>query len=372
MYTIKIFDRIDDVPRDQWDSLTEGQSYTFSFQFWEMLQSSSLNDFSYRHALVYDSNAEAVALTTFYTLTTDVGIFSTGWIKKTLKTIRKVYPNFLKLTMLECGTPITVNKPFIIKKGSNEVAISNYIASKLNDVAKTSKALIIVIRDFKAESEHIESGLRRSGYHIVKNLPNTYLDVKWQTHDDYVNSLRSHYRRKYLINKKINEQQGVRCVLHDDFSELSETLCKQWLVIHDNAKEFQREKLTPKFYEQFSTMLGTRSKVLLFYKRNELVGHVLLLADNERLRWLHVGRNESARDHLYFYMLNKIVETAIQLKFKELELSLSTYEAKTNVGAIVEPLNMAIKSVKIPNFLIGSIYRLLNKIPDIEDRRIFK
>lgn len=39
------------------------------------------------------------------------------------------------------------------------------------------------------------------------------------------------------------------------------TLCNQWQVVHENAKEFQRERLTPEFYEAFSAKLGPRSKV---------------------------------------------------------------------------------------------------------------
>lgn len=373
MYSIKIFNSIRDVPLDQWNALVAGNSCTYSHEFWEVLEASRLNDFCYKHALIYDESDSPVALASFYTLTTDIAIFSSGWVKDTLGFIRKIFPGFLKFRMLECGTPITMNRPFIAKEGSNEIEILSFLATTLLDNAKKQGAFVVVLRDFEPRCAHLELYLKNLNYHVVSNFPNTYMDITWSTPDEYLSSFKSHYRRKVLINKKTNKERGIRCELRDDFSELAETLCNQWLVIHENAKEFQRERLTPEFYEAFSAKLGSRSKILLFYRNEELVGHVLLFVDGETLRWLYVGRNESVKDNLYFYMCNKIVETAILLKAKRLELGLTTYEPKMNLGAKMLPVNIAIKTTNsFFNFFAGYVYALLNDTPEIKNRNIFK
>lgn len=373
MYSIKTFDSICDVPRDQWNALAAGQSCACSCEFWEVLEASGLNDFFYQHALIYDERDSPVALASFYTLTTDIAIFSTGWVKDTLGFIRKVFPGFLKFRMLECGTPITMNRPFIAAEGRNEAEILRCLEKTLSRIAKEKRAFVVVMRDIEPQSVHLEPHLKSLNYHVVASLPNTYMDITWSTPAEYLSSIKSHYRRKILIHQRTNEDRGIHCELREDFAELAHTLCNQWLVVHENAKEFQRERLTPEFYEAFSAKLGSRSKVLLFYRNDELVGHVLLLVDGETLRWLYVGRNESVKDNLYFYMCHKIVETAILLKVKQLELGLTTYEPKMNLGAQMLPVNLAIKTVNpFFNIFAGYVYRLLNDTPEIKTRNIFR
>jgi len=373
MYSIKIFNSLSDVPRDQWNALASGHSCACSFEFWEVLEASGLNDFRYRHALIYDESQSAVALASFYTLTTDIAIFSTGWVKDFLGFIRRYFHGFLRFRMLECGTPITMNQPFIAKEGSNEGEILSFLGKALSDIAKKQGAFVVVIRDFEPRNAHLETHLEKLNYHLVASLPNTYLDITWPTPDEFLSSLKSHYRRKILIHQKTNKDHGIHSELRDDFEELADTLCNQWLVVHENAKEFQRERLTPEFYREFSSKLGSRAKVLLFYRNEELVGHVLLLLDGEMLRWLYVGRNESVKDNLYFYMCSKIVETAILLKVKRLEMGLTTYEPKLNLGAKMLPVNIAIRNTNsFFNYFAGYVYTLLNDTPDIKNRNIFK
>lgn len=362
-----------DVPLEQWNALVAGNSCTYSHEFWEVLEASRLNDFCYKHALIYDESDSPVALASFYTLTTDIAIFSSGWLKDTLGFIRKVFPGFLNFRMLECGTPITMNRPFIAKEGLNEGEILSCLEKTLSGIAKKQGAFVVVMRDIEPQSAHLEPHLKSLNYHVVASLPNTYLDVMWSTPDEYLSSIKSHYRRKILIHQKTNKNRGIHCELCDDFAELADTLCNQWLVVHENAKEFQRERLTPEFYKAFSAKLGSRSKVLLFYRNEELVGHVLLLVDGETLRWLYVGRNESVKDNLYFYMCYKIVETAILLKAKRLELGLTTYEPKMNLGAKMLPVNIAIKTTNsFFNIFAGYVYGLLNDTPEIKTRNIFR
>jgi len=350
-----------------------GHSCACSCEFWEALETSGLNDFCYKHALIYDAKNTPVALASFYTLTTDIAIFSTGWVKDTLGFIRKVFPGFLKFRMLECGTPITMNRPFIAAEGIDEGEILSCLEKTLSGIAKEQGAFVVVMRDIEPRSVHLEPHLKTLNYHVVASLPNTYMEIAWTTPDEYLASIKSHYRRKILIHQKTNQDRGIRSELRDDFSELAETLCNQWLVVHENAKEFQRERLTPDFYKSFSAKLGSRSKVLLFYRNEELVGHVLLLVDGETLRWLYVGRNESVKDNLYFYMCHKIVETAILLKVKRLELGLTTYDPKMNLGAQMWPMNIAIKTTNsFFNFFAGYVYALLNDTPEIKSRNIFK
>ena len=90
--------------------------------------------------------------------------------------------------------------------------------------------------------------------------------------------------------------------------------------------------------------MGPRSKVILFYQDDKLVGHALLLVDGETLRWLYVGREVAANDGLYLYIAQTVVETAILLGAKRLEMGLTTYPIKQDLGAEVTPIKIALRA----------------------------
>jgi len=369
----KIFGSIRDVPKEQWNALVDGRSCAYSHEFWELIEQSRLNDFRYHYAMFYDANGRPSCLTAFYTITTDLAIFAPPALKYILSGIRRVFPNFMKVRMLECGTPITLNHPFVADGGDPDPETIRAINATLLGAAKRERAFLIVLRDFGVQDGALQSALDRLGYHFVDSLPNTYMEIRWSTPDQYLDAMKSYYRSKLLKHLRINQKQGVRHELREDFSALAEQLCRQWRMVHDHASEYQREVLTPEFYRGLSQKLGARSKVLLFYRQDELIGHALLLMDGEMLRWMYFGRNEARNDSLYIYVGHKIVETAILLGAKRLELGVTTYPVKKDLGAQMSPLQLALQSPsRLINPWIGIFYPLLNRTPRIENKNIFK
>ncbi|PZN80103.1 MAG: hypothetical protein DM484_10530 [Candidatus Methylumidiphilus alinenensis] len=370
----KIFNSVHELPKEQWNGLLIGNSSTFSYDFLEIVETSQLNDFEYKYILFYDDDNSPVALTVFYTITTDIAIFSSGKLKSLLHSVRQVFPNFLKLRMLECGTPITLNSPPIVSnKKVPAFDIIRTLDKLLMKAAKENNNIIIVIRDFEPKTKPMQSNLSELGYCFVDGLPNTYIDIIWKNPKDYVSSMKSYYRSKLLRHLRKVEGQKLRYELVEDFADMAEVLCAQWLVVHNSADEFQREVLTPEFYRDLSIKMGDCSKVLLFYKQELLVGHALLLIDGDLLRWLYFGRNESTNDSLYIYAGHKVIETAINLGAKQLKLGLTTYSIKQDIGATVTSIKLAIKSKYfIINPFIKKIYQLINNTPVINNKSIFK
>lgn len=365
---------IEEVDPELWNSLVGGRSCTFSHEFWSLIERSGLNDFDYRHVLFYDDAGRAVAATTFYSITTDIAIFAPEGLRNLLARVRRLFPNFLKLRMLECGTPIILNSPpfFHLPDVSKETVIEA-VTGLLRDTARHEGQLLIVIRDFEPNAFDMQPLLAKQGYHWVDGLPNNYLQIRWSSPEAYLASLKSYYRSKLLKHLRINASNGVRHELHTDFADLAETLCQQWRVVHEQADEFQREVLTPVFYREFSGSMGEHSKVLLFYRANDLVGHALLLMDGDLLRWLYFGRKDAGNDSLYLYVGYTVIETAIRLGAKHLEMGLTTYSIKSDLGAQITPIKMAIRSSWGPiNPFVGFFYPLLNDTPVFENKNVFK
>ena len=369
----RIFHSIRDVPGEQWNELLKDRSLTYSHEFWEVVEQSGLNDFYYSHVIFYDETDHPVALASFYSITTDIAIFAPAKLRFLLLKIRKIFPGFLKFKMLECGTPITINKPFVAQDDSKSGGIARTLHKTLLRIARSQWHFLIVMRDFEPESVPLLPLFKKLSYHFVDSLPNTYMDILWSTPDEYVSSMKSYYRSKLLKHLRINRSQGIRHELRENFDDLAAVLCEQWQVVHEHAAEYQREVLTPEFYKTFSAKLGSSSKVLLFYQQQELVGHALLLQDGDMLRWLYFGRNQAINDSLYIYVAYTVVETAILSGAKKLELGLTTYSIKKDLGARMSPIKLALRSPwGLINPFIGIGYSLLNHTPEIQNKDVFK
>lgn len=373
MQTI-IFNSIDDVPESIWLGLTDKCSYTFGLEFWRLLEKSKLNDFTYRYLIFFDDQGYAVALAVVYEITTDMAIFAPRWLRHIVHRIRRFWSGFLKLRMLECGTPITLNSPGWVLRSDVSVDIFvNSLNNVLMKITKDEGQRLIVVRDFEQNSDFALSRFCALGYQTVVSLPNTYLDIVWTTPQSYLDSMRSYYRSKILKHLKHNNLLGVTHFLVDDCSGFSDELCRQWMTVHEHANEFQREVLTSEFYREFFLELGNKSKALLIYRDGELVAHALLLMDGDLLRWLYFGRNDPVNDGLYLYVAYHVIESGIILGAKRIEMGLTTYPIKLDLGARMVNSRLALKTpVFFVQPLVGWLYGLMNKLPHISSRDVFK
>jgi predicted N-acyltransferase len=371
---IEVFDHIDAVPKERWDALLIGRSITYSRAFWEVIEQSGLNDFQCHYVLFSDDSGRACALTSFYSTTTDIAIFAPAWLRGLLGRVRRIIPNFFKLRMLECGTPVTLNSPpLVLAEGANVPEVIAALDQLLQSTARAEGQWIIVLRDFESNAGPLRPTFAGLGYRWVAGLPNTYLDIHWAKIEDYQASMQSYYRSKLLRHLRRAQEAGIRHELVEDFAGLAETLHRQWLVVHEGASEFQREVLTSAFYREFAGRLEGRSKALLFYRDEEIVGHALLLQDGELLRWLYFGRKQAANDSLYIHVGHAVIETAIRLGARRVEMGLTTYPIKQDLGARVVPIDFALRSPsRLIDLFVVPVYRLLNRTPALRDKTVFK
>ena len=374
MIHAQVYEAIHEVDASLWDELLGDRSLTFTHAFWRLIEESGLNDFRYRHVLFTDDDGQPVGQTSFYLVTTDAAIFAPQPLRHALEWVRRVFPDFLKLKMLECGTPIILNSPALVLHHDLELAdIMPVWHATLLKHARAHRVHVMVLRDFETAEQPWCVQLRGCGYHIVAGLPNTYLDVRWLSIEDYRDDLKSYYRSKINSHLRKNAEQDVRHDLVEDFADLADELCRQWLVVHERANEFQREILTPDFYRGLSVRMGGAAKVLRFFREGVFVGHALLLHDRDTLRWLYFGRSTPVNNSLYLYVVQAVIETAIDLRVKRIEMGLTTYPIKQDAGARLEPIHFAIRSPwPLVNALFGWGYKLLNKPSTLENKMVFK
>jgi len=374
----RVYESILEVPPGPWDELVARHSRTVSRAFWEVCECSHLSGFTLRFVLFTEEGPDGtpvpVAATTFYIIRNDLAIFAPGWLRTPLAWIRRFAPGFLRLGMIECGTPITITSPPVaIASRAREEAVYEALDELLQQTGNAQDLHLVVVRDFEGEDRRLQPLFERLGYYWGPNLPNTYLDITWRTPEAYRDALKSYYRSKLNKHLKRNREAGVHHTLVEDFEPIAETLWRQWMVVHTHADEYQRETLSPAFYAEMSRRMGKDSRVLLFRRGEELVGHALLLLDGELLRWLYFGRNLAVNDSLYIYVVYSVITTAIELGMRRVEMGLTTYAIKEDLGARRESTCMALRTLYRPaQPLVRKLYPLLNKVPAVRSKNVFR
>lgn len=373
MYKVRVFESIRDVPLKEWSAIAKPYSYTYSPEYLEMMEASMTNGCGQGYVLVYDDNDHPVSLTHFTVSRTDIAIFASGWLRAALTTIRRLFPNFLKIRLLECALPIYSEDRLIAGEQGHKKKSLQFLEKTLLEISRKHGVFLVIIGAFEPQDHPCEVFLKDLGYQFVPCLPLASLDIAWETPAAYLSAMKSYYRSKLQRHLRINQSKAIRHDLRDNFDDLAEILWQQWLVVHAHATEYNGETLTPGFYKDFSLKFGTRSKVLLIYSKDELVGHALLLVDGDTLRWRNFGRAKAENDSLYIYVCHKVVETAINLGVKRLDMGVTTYAIKRDFGASIVPRKIAIRVLwGMFNSYTARAYPLLNHVPVIQSKDIFK
>lgn len=358
----------------EWNIAMQERSVALQYPFWECLEKGQLNDFRYQYLCLEHPQRQIKILAVVYQITTDIAIFAPRRLHQVLLAVRRFWPGFLQWRMLECGTPITLTSPpWQLQPEDKGQEALPVLLRTIAQIARRDRHLLIILRDFEPNAISWRDTLQAQGYHWIPSLPNTWLTIRWNTPEEYLQSMRSYYRSKLQKYLKRNRVAGVQHRLERNFAGMAEDLCRQWMQVHENAKEYQREILTPDFYRALAEHPEVDAQVLLFYRQDRWVGHALLLRDGDDLRWLYMGREESVNDGLYLYIAYTVIKTAILQQAKRLEMGLTTYAIKQDLGAELVPVFMALRARwGWMNPFVGLGYRLLNDIPQLHQRKVFK
>ena len=369
---VKVFSSISEIPAQDWDSILGPDTAICSHAYLSAVERSGINDCVYRYPVVYDELGFIVAHTCIFSITMDLTLFATGLVRDVIRRIRRVAPSFLTIRMLECGTPVALGRQISVRPGADTERVIGCLVPAIESIAGSEGLGYVLFRDYRLEDRPGFDALCKHRYELLHNLPDAVLEIRWDTFDDYVSSMRSNYRRKLKLNLGNLGDRQITCELLDDFRHLSERFVEQWMYIYNHATEYKREILTREFYENINSRLPG-AKALVFYENGRIIAHCLLLFEDTVLRWMYVGKQSSETEDLYPFMLYEIVRIAIAAKMRWVKFGITTYVAKTDLGAELTPLYMYMKhrTWLFPK-LAPWLFRKMTPLPNLKPKSVFK
>lgn len=358
MFT-KVISKLNDIDKNAWDALVDPSDIQMSYNYMKSIEDSVINDYRNYYILVYASEAELVAaMPVFITDSFYLDTPLVGTTKNLCSIIRNYLPCFLKQRVLFCGCCISEYNKINMKK---DIDLKNMVAltlKEVEDIAKREKIKLIMFKDFIHYAEDFHSAMEEHSYFKAYSLPGTYIDLSWNSFEEYVQNLKIRYRQN--IRNKINQykkQGGIEFEIVEEIQDIVDDI----YVLYENTfnkAPVKFEKLKKDFFINIKRNLGDSARVIIARYGEKIVGFSLIICSQDVCINVRTGLDYeyASKYHLYFILHYKNIEYAIQKGMKRLYLSQTSYRPKLEMGSKLVPLLLYSKH---RNPLMNKVYKIL-------------
>lgn len=369
--SITVHRSVNEVPADEWDALLPRDSLIRTHRFFKAIEESALDEFTPFY-IVAREKGEITAHCCVYYFEQDLALFQKGVNRRAVEIVRKVFPSFLKVPLMECGIPVALGSSFSFREGGNRAEAVKLLVSKMEEISRRFRVRVFNIREFSPDIVDNFSSLEDLGYFRTRNLPDTFLVHDFESIGDYFGSMRSKYRNKI---KAIERKAAPLIVeVREKFEDIAGELLPLYLQVYGRAKEMKRERLTEEFFRSMSRNLGGKARVILLREGERAVGFSFVLVDDDTLRNEYMGMDyeRNRRYRIYHNLLLQTVRYGIELGKKRIELGITTYTPKKEIGARLSPLHMYMKHTNpLLNRIVPPLFKYIFPRQDFTPKNVF-
>lgn len=325
-----------------------------SYDFFNTLDESSLEQFSFYYIMVYDRRTPVCAVPCFimnYSLDTSIA----GPIKRITNSIKKRMPNLFSLKALICGTPL----------GQGSIGIGespgcmDVILRRMEQIAKKNKAVVIAFKDFDKTYNKALDPLRKKGFSRLDSLPWTKLDIPFKNFEEYLKTLsgatRYDLRRKF---KKVDNHVAIDLEITGTLEEpVLRDMYKLYLDIVEKH-DLKFEILSIDFFRNVSRIMPKQAKYFLWRIDGKLAAFLFCLVSKDVMIDYYVGFDYSVahKYHLYFIKFRDTIKWCIEHGIKKYEMGTTGYEPKRRLGLDFVPLYIY---AKLRNRALRPVFNLI-------------
>lgn len=370
-YQTSIYHSIHEVDSTEWDAVTGPNGLVRTHAYLAAIEATAIDDCEYFYPVIRDHRGHIVAHACVYTIATDFAqllpqpcVAMTYWV-------RRLWPGFLRVPITECAAPLTASHSISIGAGSDRKSLIAAISVAIDLIAREQKSRLIVIRDFLTADREDFDVLLNHRFNLVSNMPLARIRVRWDSYEHYLASMRSRYRKD--VNRRLKRAtksgQHVRVLLA--FGQQAQLWARQARTVYEKTKGFKREVLPARYYTSMDSALGDKCVLVAAERNAQLVAHGMVLHDDRDTIATYFGRNQGPASQEWFQLVNEVIRIGIERKSDYINLGLGSYDAKSNVGADVEPLFVYSKSsIPLVNWLMRLVPKTMDHVVE-EPKRVF-
>jgi len=369
--TYKIYNNINQINPQDWEAvfgnIPEG------YAFYKALGDSELNEFTFSYLVVYQDDTLA-AIAPLFSADFNLDIAVEGALSKIINLIRRVFPRFLIMKTLFCGSPFGEHGVLGIRKiFRNDPELLRQLQAGIKELASKLNTPLIIFKDFLGDSCALLDPLTNRGFIKLESFPSVQVELGFSSFEEYLKSLGPSTRKS--LGKKLKQayaegQIEVKIIDKingqiDQIFELYEN------AYHGGSTKFER--LTKKFFLRIAEEMPGQTRFFLYYVNGSLAAFNLCFVYQDLLIDKFIGFNYdiSSRYHLYFVSWAYNIRWCIEHSLRYYYPGQTDYEPKIRLGGKIIPLYAYLKHKNILMNALLKVMALLLK-PDNFDADIRK
>ncbi|WP_242094716.1 peptidogalycan biosysnthesis protein [Aestuariivivens sediminicola] len=373
---------IHDIESELWDSLVPSSEIYHKHDFIGLLEDIKEEQTDHWYLLIYrESLLVATACLSKFRIELDCLMqYKTSWIKF----LRRYFNNFMMVDVLMCGLPISLGqRNLVIRKGLDSGPILESVVSYMKKIAKSRNINHLFFKEISENENHIFKILSDHGFIQAFSLPYMEMDVHWDSFEDYVNSLKHHYRRKIkkgLAKLNIDERNFLFNVkktgmqMNSYNSHSAEEFYRGYMAIMQRATT-KLETLPYEFFKLLFKVFQHKMEYLEIKNGNEVLATALLIKEGRGLHFMFCGlpQYKNSMYDPYFNLLYAIVNLAINSSCKKIFLGQTAYWSKQQIGGYPKQRFIYYHSnIRIIHHVIHKLKRYIFPQTNLREINIFK
>jgi hypothetical protein len=300
--------------------------------------------------------------------------------KQTGTRLRRLWPNFLKVPVLLCGSPVSTGESHLrIAAGADHSALLRELDRLMVWLAYRQRAPILVFKEFAPKEVVRTDALLELGYLRADSLGMNYFPASYRDFDHFCASIRSRYRRHILRSRKKIQRSGLR-VEHvrgnEGFDKLyTEDVHRLYLDVLSHA-DVTFECLPSQFFRELAVQFAEDAAFTVIFQDERIVGFVCGVFDQDHYFNLFCGFDYHLNEEtdLYFNLMYEDLDYALRQNVHSIQVGQTANEFKSRVGCYLEPRFFYVKSRDpVLELLVraGNFY-LFPPAPPITDRNLYR
>ena len=364
---VRRFSSIHEIPESVWDGLVAEEHPYHTHRLIRAVEDARVERSRFWYLLFYDGN-RAVSSAVLSAFTVSLDLFLGPAFQKLAAIVRRRFPRFLRIDVLFCCLPASFGQSNVIVRDG----VLELLVREMESIARESGLRFFCIKEFKKHELPRVALLEDLGFFRGSSIPYMSMDVRWQTFDEYLGSLRHSYRRH--IRRSLAKRATMRIVVGG--AEVVSP--RRFFELYCNVmarSETKLEMLNEAFFERLWIELGAELQIIAAVDDDHVLGAALLVKSGTTLNFMLVGLpgTRQTPNDVYFNLLYAIVEQAIRQRCERLNLGQTAYWGKQQIGGEAEEEFLFFKAAN-PSLhaLLRSLRRILFPRLKLQAARVFK
>jgi predicted N-acyltransferase len=340
---IKCIESVKDIDPDAWDFSNNEVELFHSLEFLEVLENAKVENSTMLYLMaIKEQEVIATAVLSIFKISLDLFIGDHSLVKW----INNHSPDFFKITILFCGTPVSIgHKNLMLADDAEAKEILSLFEKKMKEIAAENniKHLITKELDDSRRSTWGDQFLKLNWFEGY-SIPDVKMKIRWKNYEDYLKSMRYSFRRQ--INSSLLKMNNGNAISNHEKLVLDKIqilraeevdvkeFFEKYLKVMDRAA-VKLETLNLAFFEHLFKKYHKEIRIFSFTNERKNRSYFFTIHKGKTLYFLWTARNENKDpSDVYFNLYQAMICYSIEHKVKLLHLGQTAYYAKMRIGGI--------------------------------------